>query len=165
MLSDIPDGASCLVDANILYYHLVSYPGLSQQCTEFLVRGGQGTLSLVVPTVALAEAVHKVMLAEAVAKLSLPLQGLAHRLSRRRDLISELSEHKQVLPAARAASAQIEPVAEHHVEMAAQLSPQHGLLTNDAILLAVASSLGISNLATNDDDFDSVASLTVWKPR
>ncbi|MBM4050175.1 MAG: type II toxin-antitoxin system VapC family toxin [Planctomycetes bacterium] len=165
MLSDIPDGTSCLVDANILYYHLVSTPGLSEQSTELLIRGRHGALSLIVPVTALAEAIHKVMVAEAAARFHLPLQGLAHRLSSRRDLISQLEQHKRVLPAARAADAQIISVTGQHINLAAELSIQHGLLTNDAILLAVARSVAVSHLATNDDDFDSIPDLTVWKPR
>jgi len=46
----------------------------------------------------------------------------------------------------------------------ADLSPQQRLLTNDALLLAVVEKLGLSYLATNDDDFDSIPGLTVCKP-
>jgi predicted nucleic acid-binding protein len=105
------------------------------------------------------------MLAEAASKFSLPLQGLAHRLTRRRDLIGQLSAHREVLTAARAAGAQIQPVTAEHLEHAAELAVRHQLLTNDAVLLAVGLSLGISHLATNDDDFDAIPGLTVWKPR
>jgi predicted transcriptional regulator len=39
------------------------------------------------------------------------------------------------------------------------------LLTNDAALLAHMQALGMTHLATNDDDFDKVMGITVWKPR
>ena len=133
MLSDIPSGTSCIVDANVLYYHLVSYPGLSEECTTLLARGAEGSVSLVVPAVALAEAVHKVMLAEAAAKFDLPLRGLAHRLNRHREWISQLEAHEEVLPAAKAAQAETLPVTGEHIELATQLSVRHRLLTNDAI--------------------------------
>jgi predicted nucleic acid-binding protein len=48
---------------------------------------------------------------------------------------------------------------------AATISLQHGLLTNDAIIVASMQRHGLTNLATNDDDFDRVPGLTVWKPR
>ncbi len=48
---------------------------------------------------------------------------------------------------------------------AATLSAQCGLLTNDALIVALMRRHGLTNLVTNDDDFDSVPGLTVWKPR
>lgn len=46
----------------------------------------------------------------------------------------------------------------------ADLSAQHRLLTNDALTLAVMEKLGVTALATNDDDFDAVEGITVYKP-
>jgi predicted nucleic acid-binding protein len=40
-----------------------------------------------------------------------------------------------------------------------------GFLTNDASVVARIKRHGIHNLATNDDDFDNVPNLIVWKPR
>jgi predicted nucleic acid-binding protein len=46
----------------------------------------------------------------------------------------------------------------------AELSTQRRLLTNDALTLAVMEKREITILATNDDDFDAVAGITVYKP-
>jgi len=46
----------------------------------------------------------------------------------------------------------------------AALSIQERLLTNDALTLAVMEQLGVTVLATNDDDFDTVPGITVYKP-
>ena len=51
------------------------------------------------------------------------------------------------------------------IERAAGLSVQHRLLTNDAITVASMERLGLTNLATNDDNFDTVPGFTIWKPR
>jgi predicted nucleic acid-binding protein len=48
---------------------------------------------------------------------------------------------------------------------AATLSGQFGLLTNDALIVALMRRHGLTNLVTNDDDFDAIPGLTVWKPR
>jgi predicted nucleic acid-binding protein len=37
-------------------------------------------------------------------------------------------------------------------------------LTNDALILAVMEKLGVTLLATNDDDFDGVEGIIVYKP-
>lgn len=38
-------------------------------------------------------------------------------------------------------------------------------MTNDALTVAVMERLGVTVLATNDDDLDAVPGLTVYKPR
>jgi predicted nucleic acid-binding protein len=47
----------------------------------------------------------------------------------------------------------------------AALSTQERLLTNDALTLAVMEHLGVTILATNDDDFDAITRMTVYKLR
>jgi predicted nucleic acid-binding protein len=44
-------------------------------------------------------------------------------------------------------------------------SGSSGLLTNDALTVALMRRKGLTHRVTNDDDFDSVANLTIWKPR
>jgi predicted nucleic acid-binding protein len=45
-----------------------------------------------------------------------------------------------------------------------EIKQQHGLLTNDAILVAVMERLGASALASNDPDFQTVGTITLYRP-
>jgi hypothetical protein len=56
MLTDIPDGSVCYIDATICYYHLVSTPALSDDCSDLLTRMAQGCVHGVTSSVAVAEA-------------------------------------------------------------------------------------------------------------
>ncbi len=165
MLSDLPDGTSCFVDANIICYHIVKTPPLSDECTKFLKRIEERTLNASTSAVVVAEAIHKVMLAEVVQQYGLDHRGLAHRLPRRRDLITGLSEHRKVPFLVRSLAIHVEPITLDILERAADVSAQHRLLTNDALTVAVMEKLSLSHLATNDDNFDSLPDLSVWKPR
>jgi predicted nucleic acid-binding protein len=40
----------------------------------------------------------------------------------------------------------------------------YGLLTNDSMSISVMKRFGISNIATNDSDFERIAGIEVWKP-
>lgn len=165
MLSNMPPGTRCFIDANIFYYSLVNTPPLSAECIDFLKRIERGEVTATTSSAAIAEAIHKVMLAEAVQRYSLNRQGLAHRLQRQAQLIAGLTEHTKVAALIRALKLHVEPITLHLLERAALLSIQYCLLTNDALTTAVMEELAISHLATNDDNFDTVRNLTVWKPR
>lgn len=162
---NVPTGTTVFIDANIFYYHFVSFPGLSTACTAFLQRLTQGELTGVTATVVLAEAQHKVMLAEAVQTYQLSPQGLVRRLTQTPGLLAGLSHHQLVPGTVAALPVRIEPLTVAILHRAAQLSVAHELLTNDAALLAHMQALGVTHLATNDDDFDTVPGVTVWKPR
>jgi hypothetical protein len=76
MLSNMPPGTLCFIDANIFYYCLVSTPPLPAECVDFLKRVERRELTAVSSSAAVAEAIHKVMLAEAVQLHGLNRQGL-----------------------------------------------------------------------------------------
>ena len=162
---NIPNGELVFIDANIFYYHFVSVPPLTVECKTFLQRVEQVDVTGVTATSTIAETQHKVMLAEAVQKYGLPRQGLVRRLTQTPKLIAGLSHHQIVPGAIVEMNVRIETLTTAILQRAAQLSVRHELLTNDAIMLAYMEKLGITHLATNDDDFDPLAGITVWKPR
>lgn len=164
LLKDIPDGATCFLDATIFYYHLVNTPPLSNDCSDLLIRIGTGSINGVTSTVALAEATHKVMLAEIVRQHSVPAQGLIARIKKHPNLLDNLTEHQQVVALAQALKITIVPITMDLLQRGVELSPQQRMLTNDALTLAVMEKVGANVLATNDDDFDAIPRLTVYKP-
>ncbi len=163
-LNEVPDGTLCFIDATIFYYHLVNSPPLSDDCSDFMARIGARRISGVTSSVAIAEATHKVMLAEIARRHSIAPKGLISRLKKHPELLDKTAEHLQVIALANTLQIPIEPVTPDLLKRGAEISPQCRLLTNDALMLAVMEKLGIKVLATNDDDFDSIADLTVYKP-
>lgn len=165
MLDTIPDGTHCFVDANVIAYFIVGLPPFARQCETLFKRVEAGAISASTSAAMVSEATHKVMLAEAIEQHGLSHQGLAHRLQRKRDLITTLSKHQTVSAFIHALAMHVEPVTLDLVERAAALSVHHRVLTNDAITVASMEKLGLTHLVTNDDNFDSVPSFKVWKPR
>lgn len=165
MLKDIPNNTACFVDANVFYYSLVSTPDVTVDCSEFILRIERGEIMAYTSSAAIAEAIHKVMMAEAVKKYGLNRQGLAHRLQRQAHLIATLSEHKKVGDLVRLSGIHVEPITLDLLEKATDCSIRYQMLTNDALTVAVMEKLRITNIATNDDDFGSIAGLTMWKPK
>ena len=142
MLGDIPNGTHCFVDANIFYYHQVNTPRLSDECSDFLQRIERREVIGSTSTASIAEATHKVMLADAVSTHGLDRKGLIWRLKREPQLLAALSEHRAVVTTVRALGIQIEVITSDLLEGAAGLSPQLCLLTNDALTIATMRKLG-----------------------
>ena len=165
MLTDISAGATCYLDATIFYYHLVETPALSDECSDLLKQIELGHVHGVTSSVALAEATHKVMLAEVVSRHRVAHQGLIARLKRHPGLLDGLTSHQRVVTTVRGLRLHVEAITLELLARGAALSIQERLLTNDALTLAVMEHLGVTLLATNDDDFDAITWITVYKPR
>ena len=151
MLNDIPEGAVCYLDATIFYYHIVGVPTLSDECSDLLKRIELGRVQGVTSSVALAEATHKVMLAEVVHRHGVAHQGLIARLKRHPALLGGLTSHHRVVATVRGLRLHVEAITLELLARGADLSTQERLLTNDALTLAVMEHLGVTFLATNDD--------------
>ena len=59
---------------------------------------------------------------------------------------------------------QVLPVTEQDVLRAGDMSRQHGLLSGDALIVAVMQASHLTSLASNDADFDQVPGLTRYAP-
>jgi uncharacterized protein len=161
---DLPAGSLCFVDTNILVYHFVENPQFSQECRRLLGRVVAGEVTAVSATSVVADVVHKVMAEEARLRHTLD-SGVVRFLQHHPAKISSLSAFVAAARQLELLPFRLLPVDLALVRSAAELAQQHGLLTNDAIIVALMQRYGIAHLATNDDDFDRVPGITVWKPR
>jgi predicted nucleic acid-binding protein len=76
MLDNIPDGAQCFVDANVIAYYLLNVAPFAQRCEGFFKRVENRVLLASTSAAVIAEATHKVMLAEAIEQHGLGHQAL-----------------------------------------------------------------------------------------
>ncbi len=79
-------------------------------------------------------------------------------------MIPKLKAHLQAVARIPLLAVQVLPVSFPLVEAATLLSQQHELLTGDALIVAVMQNHGLTNLASNDADFDRVPGLTRYAP-
>lgn len=161
----LPDGSECFVDANILVYHFTSHDSIGASCTEFVKRVAAGEIRASTTALSLADTLHKIMLAEIRARHQLDRTGLVAWVQRHRDRLSELTETLAACEQLERLPLRILPVDVSVLRQAMAVSGTFGLLTGDACAVALMQRYGISHLVSNDDDFDRVAGLTVWKPR
>ena len=158
---ELRDGEAIFLDANIFVYHFL---GLSQQCKHLLKRCRDGLLQGKTASFILAETVHRLMVAEAVEQKLVTSKNALKKLRARPAIVQQLSKHAESVHTIRAMNIESVALTTAAVEASAAVRRQHGLLTNDSILVAVMKELGLTSLATLDKDFDRVEGLGVYKP-
>jgi predicted nucleic acid-binding protein len=162
---DLPEGASCFVDSNILYYALVPTASVSEHCLRFVDRVMARNVTIAVSIPVLSDTIHKVMTSEAAQKTGRDRVGMIGYLGKHPEVIKSLVEYPKAMDRLSALPMQILAVDETILRESSQLAVQFGLMTNDAMIVALMRRHQLAHLVTNDDDFDSVSDVRVWKPR
>jgi predicted nucleic acid-binding protein len=111
-----------------------------------------------------AEAVHKVMMTEVCHRFQIPRTRAVRWAQQNPRQLKELEQGRAFASDVNRMQIPMLPVDMQVLMVAAEMASQYGLLTNDAIIVALMRQNALSDLATNDDDFDRVDDLNVWKP-
>ena len=161
---DIPSGAAVFIDANSIIYHFISEPTYGVASTKFLERLELNEIEGWITPHILAEVSHRLMTLEACSLYGWPYQGIAARLQKHPQHFAKLIRFRQAIEDINRLGLQVISVTTSHVLHAAEISQRSGLLTNDAISVAVMRSCGLTNLASNDTDFDHIADIIRFSP-
>jgi len=159
ILTDLANGESVFLDANILVYHFTPHPQYGQACQDLIQRVENRALLGYTSTAVLSELAHHLMTFEASAVFgwtSKVVQHLRHSPS----AVMQLSKFHQSLVEVPKLGIRILTIPESLIETAAMLSRQTGLLSNDALIVALVQANGLNKLASHDADFDRVPGLT-----
>jgi uncharacterized protein len=162
--AQIPSGTAIFLDANTLIYHFGNDPAYGAACTQLIKRVELRDLTGFTSAHALADAAHRLTTLEAINRNGWPLAGIAARLRKRHAEILRLNVYRQAIARIPLLGIQVLPVTHPLVEAATLLSQQHELLTGDALIVAAMRQHGLSNLASEDADFDRVPGLVRYAP-
>lgn len=162
---EVPDGERCFLDANILYYCFVETSPHSDMCRQLLRRVQYGDVAALTDVRALNDCAHKTMLAEVSERFGRPRDRLIGWLKHHPEALAELPKTVEVCD--RLPQLQLTVISNESTLLpnAAAIAQRHRLRLGDANIVAIMQHHGIIHLATNDDDFDRVPGITVWKPR
>jgi predicted nucleic acid-binding protein len=164
IFTDLPAGAVVFVDANTLIYHFTNHPKFGAACTALVERIEHKEITGLTSSHCLADVAHRIMTIEAMGRFGWPATGLAARLKKHRAEIPKLSLYQQATAKVGPLGIQVLPISESLVLAATTFSQQFELLTGDALIVAVMRQHGLTNLASEDGDFDSVPGLTRYAP-
>lgn len=164
IFADILAGDAVFLDANTLVYHFTRDPVYGAACSHLLQRIENREVRGSTSTHVLTETAHRIMTIEAIAAFGWPVAGIAQRLRRNPGQVQLLAGFRQAVERVLQSQIQILTIPSALVAGAATASQQTGLLSNDAMIVAVMQANGLTKLASNDADFDRVAGLTRYAP-
>jgi predicted nucleic acid-binding protein len=145
-------------------FHFTAHPSLGVNSTELIDRIQQRDLIAFVSTPVLTEVAHRLMLIEASAAQGWPLAGALKRLQRSPTVFRVLTQFRLSLAELLQKGVQVLAVTPQDVLTAASISQQAGLLSNDALIVAVMQAHGLTKLASHASDFDRIPRITRYTP-
>lgn len=163
-LVDLPGETRIFIDANVFVYHFSSSTELGAAASAFLERVERGFVHGVTSTFVVVEALHRLMILEAVAAFDVRPRDALRYLKDHPERAGSLTRHHVVPSALLRMGIEINVVEMADVEQSHVLKLRHGLLTNDALLVATMERLEITALASNDSDFERIETLTLYRP-
>ncbi|MGH8632174.1 MAG: type II toxin-antitoxin system VapC family toxin [Burkholderiales bacterium] len=161
-LDDLPAGSLCVVDTNVLVY---AEQGVSMQAQRFIRRCGSGELKGVLPQPVWQELAHKLMLAEAMVRGFVSGGNPAAKLAAKPEAVRGLTLYRAKVKSLLDLGFGFEPCQLSDLtERAFGLQEKYGLLTNDAVVLAVALRLKADALVSRDKGFGGVDEIELYSP-
>jgi len=160
-LETIPGGSLVFIDANIFIYH---FTAASASCNQFLTRCSSGELHGMTSLPVLLEVAHRLMVVEAQQKRLVRPPNPAQKLARSPALVKKLSLYEEWTLAIPRMGIEVEEVSFADLMVSMNMRQKSGLLTLDALILAVMSRLKIPNLASADRAFSAVEDIKLFSP-
>jgi predicted nucleic acid-binding protein len=162
--ADIPSNATVFVDANTFVYHFTLDPVLAAPCTQFLDRIARQEIRGMTAADVLNDVAHRVMVLEASVVLGWTGTGISKRLRKQPGEIKKLTRFRQAVHEVLGFGIHVIPITSSLVGTATAISQQRGLLSGDALIVAVMQQHGITHLASLDSDFDHVPGISRYAP-
>lgn len=160
-LRALSSGEKIYVDSNILTYHLLKDPIYGERCKEFIKRIENRDVEGFISPIIVSETLFNFIKATIVMDYGIKPKEVIPLLKANPRAISkiELGKASDLFKVFC-----ILPISELETEKSYEVIKEYALLTNDALHVATMKQHGITNIATNDKDFERVEWVTVWIP-
>jgi len=161
-LEDMQRGSMVFIDTNIITYHLSGHNIFGGTSRNFLKGVESAEYESYVNDVVLSEVLLNYIKSELFRLRGIKPHRVIREIKREPSLIG-LVNFDAVTKLFENLRVEILPV-EYKCKELVEVISGYFLLSNDAIHVATMKRYGITNIATNDPDFERVNWLKVWKP-
>ncbi len=164
-LDKFPVKERIFVDANIFLHHAFD---LNESSVRFLQRVERGEVKAYTSPLVLEEVFFKLLIQQAsnfLSKVTLEkVKSLLKDKKARERIFSPLFRYLKYLDILKIGGLKVIGLVEEDMGRAIHIAGQWGLLTADALHLAVMERKEITNLASADSDFELIEGIILWKP-
>jgi predicted nucleic acid-binding protein len=164
ILADLTAGDSVFVDANTLIYHFGPHPTFGAACRQLIQRIESQDLLGFTSTHVLGEVAHQLMILEALSLPGWSAGKVKKRLHQQPAALRNLTRFRTAVETVLQSRITVLTIAPALLGTTATISQQCGLLTNDALTVALMQANGLTKIASHDADFDRVPGLTRYAP-
>jgi predicted nucleic acid-binding protein len=162
-LADLSPGESVFLDANVFVYHFEPHALFGPPCTNLLKRIELLELAGFTSTHVLGEVAHRLMTLEASVLYGWP-SHIVQRLKQSPACVQQLTRFRSALQNFSDAGIHILTIEPPLLDAAAAISQATGILSNDAMIVAIMKANNLTNIASHDADFDRVPGITRYAP-
>jgi predicted nucleic acid-binding protein len=162
--ADLATGDAVFVDANTLIHLFQPHPQLGPFCQQLFQRIDNQDLAGFTSSHVVSEVSHRLMTVEAHRALNWPIPGIGNRLRTNPHEVQKLSLFRRAVEQIAQSRLQILTITPPVLVAAAAHCQRLGLLTNDAVTVALMQAHGLSKVASSDSDFDRVPGLMRYAP-
>ena len=163
-LNDFPAGNAVYVDSNIFIYDTTGHSKYALSCSKFLDRIESSGITGITSILTINETVHKLSIIELSSKMKERPVSIIRLVKEDPSLLDTLDIPFIVAENIMDMNLEIVSFSDLIFTDALKFMKQHRLMSNDAVHLATMKRHRITDIATNDRDFERVEWLKVWKP-
>ncbi len=160
-LLQIPHNQTVIIDTNIFVY---ANQRSSEQCIKLLQKCASDEIFGIIPVHILAELTHVLMLAEARDLGLINGANPAKQLSDAPQKVKALNRYEELIRDLLSIGLQLETLQREDFLTAMSIQRKYGLLTNDALFLAVAQRLRVTSIISADKNFRDIQSTILYSP-
>jgi predicted nucleic acid-binding protein len=161
---DLVAGDDVFIDANTFVYYFAPDPRWSLSCGQLLQRIQNQEIAGHTSAAILSEVGHRLMTIEARIRHGWTSGKVFQRLKQNPHIVRTLTKSEAAVASINGSRVHIFPVDSALIVIAAAVSRQIGLLSNDALTVALMQANGLTKLASNDADLDPVPGITRYAP-
>ena len=162
--ANLSTGDSVFLDANIFVYDFGPDPVFGPPSKALLKRSETGDLAGCISAAVFNDVAYRLMTLAACQLFGWPYPEIGGMSRRHSSEIHRLVKSRQALDEIMRIGIHVLPVDAQQVLLAGDLSRRDGLLSGDALIIAMMQSNGLTKLASNDADFDRVPGITRFDP-
>ncbi|MFZ1321180.1 MAG: type II toxin-antitoxin system VapC family toxin [Ignavibacteria bacterium] len=154
-------GDSIIIDANIIIYAIQKE---SEQCKNLLLKCAEEEINGILPVHILAEVMHILMISEARDNGWITGSNPAKQLSEKPDRVRQLLRYENLMKDLMSINLNIISLKQEDFLTTMRIQREFGLLTNDALLVAVSERLRVQGIASADKRFGLVSGKILYSP-